>query len=165
MERLSSWLELPINLLMWLACFFGVLMMLHVSADVVGRVLFDHPFDGTIEIVSGYYMVAIAFLPLAYVTRHEGQIIVELFTRNMSTRKLLLLDAAVNILTVVYMSAFAWMTGTMAVEQTASREAWETAYGQVQIWPSRWYLPIGCALMAIYLLVRIAADFRKARAR
>ena len=132
---------------------------------MIGRVVFDHPFDGTIEIVSGYYMVAIAFLPLAYITKHEGQIIVELFTRRMSRRKLCLLDAAVNILTFVYMATFAWMTATMAVEQTASRESWETAYGQVEIWPSRWYLPIACTLMAVYLLVRIAADFRKARDR
>lgn len=163
MERLASWLELPINLLMWLACFIGLLMMLHVSADVVARVVFLSPLNGTIEIVSGYYMVAVAFLPLAYITRHEGQIVVELFTRNMGQRRILRLDAAMNLLTFLYMCVFAWMTAAMAIEQSESREAWETAYGQIEVWPSRWYLPVASLCMALYLLVRAAADLKKAR--
>ena len=162
MDRLARALDVPINFLMWLACFVGLLMMLHITADVTGRVVFNQPLEGTIEIVSGYYMVAVSFLPLAYISRHEGQIIVELFTRNLAARPLLRLEVAVNVVTVAYLSVFAWKTGEEAVFQTVSREMWETATGFVDIWPSRWALPIGCGLMAIYLALRTALDLRKA---
>ena len=36
-ERLLRWLEVPINLLLWVALIAGFLMMMHVGADVTGR--------------------------------------------------------------------------------------------------------------------------------
>ena len=143
------------NFLMWLACFAGLLMMLHITADVTGRVVFNRPLEGTIEIVSGYYMVAVSFLPLAYIAQHEGHIIVELFTRGLSGKRLLQLETLVDVITVGYLSVFAWKTAEDAIYHTGEREMWETATGFVDIWPSRWVLPIGCALMAIYLLTRV----------
>jgi TRAP-type C4-dicarboxylate transport system permease small subunit len=161
-NRLGKALEVPINLLMWAACFVGFMMMTHITVDVIGRVVFNHPLDGTIEIVSGYYMVAVAFLPLAYISRHEGQIIVELFTRGLTGRKLVRLEILVNIVTIAYLSVFAWMTGTMAVEQTVEGEVWETATGFLDVWPSRWVLPLSVFVMVLYLLFRIIVDLRKA---
>ena len=163
MDKIARAIDLSMNFLMWLACFFGLLMMVHITADVTGRVLFNHPLEGTIEIVPGYYMVAVSFLPLAYISRHEGHIFVELFTRGLSETRLLRLETAVNIVSAAYLSVFAWKTGEEAIYQTSSREMWETATGFVDIWPSRWMLPIGCAVMAIYLVLRIVMDVRKAR--
>jgi TRAP-type C4-dicarboxylate transport system permease small subunit len=160
--RFGKWLDWPINFLMWLACFFGFLMMMHVTVDVAAKYLFNSPLEGTIEIVSGYYMVAVAFLPLAYISRTEGHIFVELFTRGLSRGALLRLDGAVNILTFLYMSLLTWQTGAMAIEQTVDGELWETATGLLMIWPSRWMLPVGSAVMTLYLLLRIVEDFRRA---
>jgi len=154
--KLARLLEGPINLLMWLSCFVGFLMMMHVTVDVTGRVLFNHPLVGTIEIVAAYYMVAIAFLPLGYIVGHEGHIVVELFTRGLSPRGKFRLDLFVDIVTCAYISLFAWETAAEATDQTVVGEVWETATGFVAIWPSRWLLPIGCVLMALFLLVRIA---------
>ncbi len=61
MNKFSKALSVPINCLMWLACFGGVLMMVHITIDVIGRVVFNNPFDATIEVVSAYYMVAVSF--------------------------------------------------------------------------------------------------------
>jgi len=36
-ERLLRWLEIPINLLLWIALIAGFLMMIHVGVDVTGR--------------------------------------------------------------------------------------------------------------------------------
>jgi TRAP-type C4-dicarboxylate transport system permease small subunit len=159
-DRLARVLDLPINLMMWLACFVGLLMMLHITADVTGRVIFNYPLEGTIEIVSGYYMVAISFLPLAYISRHEGHIAVELFTRGLAGHQMLRLEVIVNIVTVAYLAVFTWKTGEGAYFQTVSREVWETATGFVSMWPSRWALPIGTGVMAIYLILRIFLDIR-----
>lgn len=161
MKKFDQWLNRPINFLMWLACFTGFLMMMHVTADVFAKWLFNHPLEGTIEIVSGYYMVAVSFLPLAYISRHEGQIIVELFTQGISKRKLFRLDGLVNIFTILYLSLFTWQTTVAAIEQTEIGELWETAGGFVHIWPSRWLLPIGCALMTLYVVVRMTRNLSR----
>ena len=158
----GRWIGGLCNLLMWVACFVGFLMMMHITVDVTGRVLFNHPLEGTIEIVSGYYMVAVAFLPLGWIAAHEGHIIVELFTRGLSKRNTLRLDSVVNAVTFAYMTLFAWQTGVSAVAEMETGEVWETATGFVAIWPSRLMLPIGCALMAAYLLMRVIRDIREA---
>ncbi len=163
MPKLLDILDFPTRLLMWLCAVIGLVMMLHVSADVIARVLFNHPIDGTIEIVSAYYMVAITFLPLAYVTRYEGHIVVELFTRNIAPRRLAGLEAVINVFTLAYMIVFTWMTTLAAIEQTEVGELWASATGYIPVWPSRWLLPIGCFLMSSYIAVRIVRDFRRAR--
>src|SRR3546814_9847490 len=55
------------------------------SSDVGSSDL--QPLAGTIEVVSNWYMVGVAFLPLAYVQWHREHLIVELFTQNSSDRK------------------------------------------------------------------------------
>jgi TRAP-type C4-dicarboxylate transport system permease small subunit len=159
--RPARLIEDPVNLLMWLSCIVGFMMMMHITVDVAGRVLFNNPLVGTIEIVAAYYMVAIAFLPLAYIVGNEGHIVVELFTRGLSPRGLFRLSTFVDIVTFAYMCLFAWQTGIEAVEQTEVGEVWETATGFVAVWPSRWLLPAGCALMAAFLLYRIVRAVRR----
>ena len=161
-KGLAQSVDVVCDALMWAGCFVGFVMMMHIAADVAGRVLFNHPLEGTIEIVSGYYMVAVAFLPLGYIAGHEGHIRVELFTRGLTERGLLRLDNVVDIVTFAYMTLFTWHTAAAAMEETIVGEVWETASGFVAIWPSRWLLPLGCALMAFYLLVRIVRNLREA---
>lgn len=162
MNKPDSLIDKPINALMWAACFIGFLMMMHITIDVTGRVLFNHPLTGTIEFASYYYMVAVSYLPLACVTRNEGQIFVELFTRNLTKPRLLKLDILVHIVTIAYLALFTWHTAVMALEQTEAGEMWEMADTFLDIWPGRWLLPISFLMMMIYLIVRVAKDIRQA---
>ena len=147
----------------WFAGVMTVLMMIHVTADVIGRTVFHSPIVGTVEIVSAYHMAALAFLPLALITKERGHIIVELFTDWMGFRSKKRLDAIVAIVTFVYVSVFTWKAVEIAIEKTEIREAKEAGIGFVQIWPSRWLVPIGFGLMAIYILIYIFRDFAAAR--
>ncbi len=144
----------------WIAAAMTVLMMLHVTADVTGRTLFNSPIVGTVEIVSAYNMAALAFLPLALITKERGHIIVELFTGWMKLRWRTLIDAIVAIVTFVYVAVFTWKAIEIAIEKTQIREAKEAGIGFVEIWPSRWVVPVGFGLMAIYILIYIFQDFR-----
>ncbi len=163
MHQLKRALDLLIDALTWFACVLTVLMMLHVTADVVGRYVFNSPIVGTLEIVSAYYMAGLSFLPLALITRERGHIIVELFTNWMSLRGRTLLDATVAILSLVYVAMFTWQTILIALEKTAIREAREAGTGFVPIWQSRWVVPVGFGLMAVYLFIYIIRDFRGAK--
>ena len=160
MPALKRLLDLVSTAAAWVAGLATVLMMLHVTADAVGRAVFNSPITGTVEIVSAYHMAALAFLPLALITRDRGHIIVELFTGWMKFRPRTLLDACVGVVTVVYTGVFAWKAVEIAVAKTAIREAKEAGTGFVQIWPSRWLVAIGFGLMAIYLVIQVARDFR-----
>jgi TRAP-type C4-dicarboxylate transport system permease small subunit len=164
-QRLLQWIEVPIHVLMWLAMLAGALMMLHVSADVAGRTMFNHPLPGTTEIVSAYYMVAAAYLPWAYVARRNSHIMVELFTQLAPPRFNQWLDIVVKILTLAYVSLFSWVTAQRALHQFRADEVWEAAGGYIPVWPSRCLLPLAAGLMALYLLLRVAADLRQALRR
>ena len=146
-----------------IACFVVVVMMLHVCADIVMRGLFHAPLFGTIEFVCAYYMVALAFLPIAWISRMRGHIIVELFTAHLAPRKIRVIDGMAGIVTLLYVTTFCWQVIHTAVDKTVIREAWESASGQIQIWPSRWLIPAGFLVMGAYVAIQIVQDFRAAR--
>lgn len=158
MNATKSPIDGVINGAMWVACVFTVLMMLHVTLDVFLRVTFNAPLTGTFEIVANYYMVSVMYLPLAYVSRYEGQIVVELFTRNLGARRQLRWESVTNAVTVLYLLAFTVYTGIMAVEQTETGEVKEMGDGFIDIWPARWVLPVAFGLISVYLVVRIRQD-------
>jgi TRAP-type C4-dicarboxylate transport system permease small subunit len=158
MDRLLERLEGPIKILMWLGLMAGFFMMVHITLDVIGRTVFNHPLAGTTEIVSAYYMVAVAYLPWAWVALNNGHITVELFTRRASPQTIAWLDIAAKILTIVYVSVFIWQTVYMAIQQTASGEAWEASTGYLPVWPSRWLLPVAGFAMTAHLVLRVIKD-------
>ena len=157
LERFADWLS---AIAMWIAIIVGTLMMLHVTADALAR-WFSITLFGTIEIVSNYYMVALTYLPLAWIVKNEGHIFVELFTRNLSARSLLRIDTWVAVLTLAYVIVVTWKTLESALEQTAIREQAESALGFISIWPSRWFVVIGFACFALQLIAQILIGFAR----
>lgn len=150
------------NGLMIMACAGITLMMLHVTADVAGKYLLSIPVAATYEAVEVYYMVALVYLPFTYIARGEGHIFVELFTRNLSDRGRFALDGSVGILTLIWVCLLAWYAGEEAVTTTLDGELRETAEGFLLVWPSRWFIPLGCGVMALAVVLKIAGDFRNA---
>jgi len=157
-DRLLKWIEIPIHILLWISLAAGFLMMIHVTVDVTGRTVFNHPFAGTTEIVSGWYMVAVAYLPWAYIARNDGHITVDLLSRLISPRATEISDMLIKLLTAAWVGLFAYQTSIRAIQQTRAGEVWEAAGGFILIWPSRWLLPIAGGLMALYLVLRIISD-------
>jgi TRAP-type C4-dicarboxylate transport system permease small subunit len=136
-----------------------VVMMLQVTADVLGKYILNHPVPATLETVSSYYMVALVFLPLGFVTKHHEHIIVELFTQGLSPRPLSFFTGLANVLAAAYVFTLAWRGMDEAIYMTGIRESWETSIWDMQVWPSRWFVPIGCGLMFLYMLIHAIDDF------
>jgi TRAP-type C4-dicarboxylate transport system permease small subunit len=164
-ERLVRWLEVPIKGLLWLGLAAGLAMMVHVALDVVGRTVFKHPLPGTTEIVAAYYMVAVAYLPWAWLARNDGHIVAEYFTRKLSPRVAFLLDIAAKAVTALFVAAFTWQTFLRAIRTSNAMESWQTAAGYLPIWPSRWLLPVAGSLMVATLLLRIVSDLASGSTR
>jgi len=160
-DRLLKWLEWPIQIFLWIALLAGFLMMLHVSADVSGRYFFGRPLEGTTEVVSAYYMVIVAYLPWAYLARHDNHIAVDIFTRLMPVSVAHWLDVVVKIIVVLYLAIFVYQTGSQAINQTRIHEVWQAGTTYIPVWPSRWLPPIAGSLMLLYLVVKIIDDVIK----
>ena len=157
-NRLLRWLEIPINLMLWLGLIAGFAMMIHVSADVTGRTVFNRPLHGTTEIVSGWYMVAIAFLPWAWIEQRNNHIVAGMFEHLGGPRFNFWLNAVVKTCTFVFIAVFTWQVAVRAVQQTSAGEVWEAAGGFIPIWPSRWLLPVAGGLMGLYMALRVVSD-------
>jgi TRAP-type C4-dicarboxylate transport system permease small subunit len=157
-DRLLRRLDIPINLLLWIGLVAGFLMMVHVGIEVVGRTFFNRPLMGTTEIVANWYMVAIAFLPWAWIEQRNNHIVAGMFERIGSPRFNFWLGAVVKVCTLAFIALFTWQSGMRAVEHTVSGEVVEAAGGFIPIWPSRWLLPIAGGSMGLYMALRVVAD-------
>jgi TRAP-type C4-dicarboxylate transport system permease small subunit len=140
--------------LMIVSAILVTLMMLHIGADVAGKYFFNAPIHGTLEIVSLYYMVAIVYLPLAWGSHDGDQIKVELFLRRLPTRYLLRHDAVIDVLFAAFLGVITWQGIVDALAKTAIHEARETAIDLLIVWPSRWMVPVGFGVAALYHALR-----------
>lgn len=157
-EKLLEWLEKPLSFLLWIGLFAAVAMMVHVAVDVTGRTVFNRPFAGTTEIVAGWYMIGIAFLPWAWLAERDRHIVAGMFEHIGGPRFGFWLEIAVKIFTLGFLCIFTWQTWVRAVQQTRAGEVWEAAGGFIPIWPSRWVLPVAGASMGVYLVLRVIRD-------
>jgi TRAP-type C4-dicarboxylate transport system permease small subunit len=109
--------------------------------------------DAVPEISEYYYMTALTFFALAYVTRSDGHIAATFFTEFMTARARSILEEAILITLCAYMALLTWQIRVEAVAMTAINEVHQSARGYVPKWPGRWFLTAGSALMALYALV------------
>lgn len=147
------------SLLGWVGGAALLLMMLHITADVTARYLFNSPLHGTVEIVPTYYMVATVFLPLALIEKMNGHISVELISQHLPRRAQEIQIGVVALLSAAYFAAFTWQTWGDALKKFAVKEV---SLGSIAItvWPTRFYVPIGCGLIALMLVFKAIQLFR-----
>lgn len=143
----------------------GVLaMLLHVGVDVVTRNLFGRPIPATNEIVSSYYMVLIAFLPLAWVERNRGMVSVELFDSVMTPRVRQVSDLLVALLATTLYGLIAWVGWQAAVSRWAIGAFVDVLGYRLPIWPTYFLPPAGFLLAAMVTLLRALQVARGTRA-
>jgi len=126
-----------------------VLMMLHISAELLFRWLFRHGLESVPEFVAFYYMTAVAFLSLAYVLRGNGHLAAEFFTERLTKRRRELLEGVISIALGVFMLTFTWQLFSEAVTMTALQEVHQGVSFNLPKWPGRWFMTIGSAIMTV----------------
>lgn len=134
-----------------------LLLILHVSADVVMRNVFNAPLAGTIELVSNWYMIAITFLPLALVERRDAHITVEVLTEMMRPKVVRVLIILATLLAMVAMGMLCWRSWLEAMSNYRRGSVLMIAGSDtLPVWPSYFLLPAGfglASLMAAWKLV------------
>lgn len=143
------------------ALFAGALMMLHVTADVIARTVFNNPIAGTGEITATWYMIAAAFLPLAWVTLRDEHVTADIFAERLSPRVQRWMAVLTDLVSIGYVGLFVWQSWVSAMRRTESGEVWEIIGGYLPVWPARWVLPIAGAAMLLALCARLVAKLTK----
>lgn len=153
MDPLMKTIALVISwLISGMAGIGGIMVLLlvgHVTLDVVMRFVFETPLNSTILYVSAFYMVAIAFLPLGAVEQRDANIAVELLVEKFPTKIQTFLSALALLLTVIVCATVAIRTGDEALSKYLGGSFSIEAGGKVITWPTYLALPLGFGLMSI----------------
>jgi len=158
MTRILSWITNATTAIGALAVF---LMMAEITADVTAKYLLQSPLPGTITFVSNYWMVLVVFLPLAMTERHNGHISVEVLTTHFPLGVQRVLSIIAMCLTALVFAALAWQ-GWIEANRAFASGAFEIEQGRkILIWPARYLMPIGCGLMVIMVIAKIAIALRR----
>lgn len=134
-------------------------LMLNVTLDVGSKLLWNAPIQGTIEVSSYYWMVAIVMLPMAFVEYNDEQISVDLaynlFPGWLKRASLVLtcLGAAAML------SVMTWRTGLDAVRAYRVQEV-VMGSREIIVWPARVMLPLGFGLAAFAASLRCVMALR-----
>jgi TRAP-type C4-dicarboxylate transport system permease small subunit len=141
--------------LLVLAAVLGFCLSFIVVADVIGRVVFNHPLKGTPEIVS-FSIVVICYLQAAYAIRSGGMINVDAFTIHLPGRVQALLAAFGCVLGALLFALIFWGSIDGAVHAWVSDEFEGEGALRVPVWPARFVIVLGCALACVsYVLLAI----------
>ena len=134
-----------------------VTLMIHVVADVAMRNTTNTPIPATFEIVTHYYMIALAFIPLAWVERGGGMVQVEVIEPFLNETARHWSDRLVALISTVIYGALAWVTLGTALKNFATGTFVMAQNVPVPTWPAYFLLPLGFALAALITLLRIFA--------
>jgi TRAP-type C4-dicarboxylate transport system permease small subunit len=136
-----------------------VAMAFLVTMDVVWDLAFGRPIPNAIEIVSIYLMIAIVFLPMAFVEMRGEHIGADIISQLLRPRAKTVLRAVVAAVSVGFLLVMVFQTTIDAVEALEKNER-IMGTSLLVIWPSRFSLPIGFALFALAIVAKALVDTR-----
>ncbi|MBV7485258.1 TRAP transporter small permease [Bordetella sp. BOR01] len=131
-----------------------LMMMLQTVVDVLLNNLVGAPIEGNLEVISAYHMVLVVFLPLAYVELKHEHISSDIVVGLMPPRWRRAMYVFGALISCLFFAVLAWQTWLDALN---SYEIREVIMGSVyvEIWPSKFSLPIGFAAIFLVLVFHI----------
>lgn len=130
-----------------------LLLSLNVFADVFSRNVFNRPVDGTIEAVSGWWMVALTFFAIAVAQRSKNHINVPLLIDSLPAHQRSAVVKAGYAASAVFIAAIGWLGLQNALHQAAIGE--HAVVSGLPIWPLRFAIPVSAALAVLQFTVDI----------
>lgn len=134
-------------------------LMVHIMADVVLRNTLNQPVPATYEIVTNYYMVALAFIPLAWLERSGGMVSVEVIEPLLGARAIWLSDRLVALISTAIYGTLAWVTFGASLKTFAAGTFVLAQNVPIPTWPAYFLPPLGFLLAALVTLMRLFTPF------
>ncbi|MEZ5534825.1 MAG: TRAP transporter small permease [Thiolinea sp.] len=155
LSQLSSLMDRATVFLALLGTLGIVAMMLHICADVILRSLFDFSIPATLELVTRYYMIMLALLPLGWVEWRREMIAVEAFSGIYGPHGIRWLDVLVSLLSALIYILLMLATWSKAMEQYEIGAYVMSLNFKMPVWPTYFVLPLAFSLASLVTLVRI----------
>ena len=154
MVRLGKILASITQLWAFFACVAVVLMMTHISLDVLLRWI-GFPIPATVTIVPHYYMLPIVFLPLALAEKHDSHITVEILVQLFRVRLQRILAVCSWFFSAVVFLILFYQTFLDALDKMSVGTFMIEVDWKIPIWASYFFLPAGFGLVILILLYKI----------
>jgi TRAP-type transport system small permease protein len=150
-DRLSKTFDAIENACLYVSAACAALIMGMVSADAMGRYLFNRPIKGVTEFVEEYLMVIMIFLALSATNKAGYHLKVELLEKHFSRRVKSVLHPVTELLglgILLLIMIASWESFVRAVETR------ELSVGMIPypLAPAYFFVPFGCALICIRML-------------
>ncbi len=149
------------------ACAALFVAMVHVVADALSSRFLGRPIEGTFQIVTLYYMVALFFLPLGLTEKLDAHISADLLHALLPVWLQRLMTFLAQLAMAGFAGVLAWQAVEIALRQTRIGAFEDTASFHLLIWPSRWIAVVGlvaftlvAALKAVDLLFSRSSEAR-----
>jgi TRAP-type C4-dicarboxylate transport system permease small subunit len=131
-----------------------IAMLVHITGYVISRHVMRAPIPATVEIVSQYYMVLLAFLPIAWAERRGDMITVDIFSHFFTGRIGRINEIFVALVSGAAYLALTYTTWIVAMRAFAVKSFVISLSVAIPIWPAYFALPIGFALAALISFYR-----------
>lgn len=120
-----------------------ILMMLHIGVDVLARLVMGRPTVGMVETVTNYYMIAVCFLPLAFVQVQGSHLTVDSFTMSLPAPILRWVNAGAILFAGMVVGLLTWHSLHSAIHGFQTGEYADLSVVDFPLWPARWLLVVG----------------------
>lgn len=140
--------------LMAIAAIGLLAMMVHISLDVLSDLIFNDPIAVTSAYVTQYYMIVVAFLPLAAAEYRGGHIGVDLVVNQLPAgpkRGLNMLVLLITLGVYLLLTAQSWEQAVKKLGINAFIMEQDT---RVSVWPSFFILPLSFALISLLIAAK-----------
>jgi TRAP-type C4-dicarboxylate transport system permease small subunit len=132
-----------------------LLMVVHITLDVVLRSTLSISIPATLELVTRYYLITLALLPLGWVEWRRNMISVEALEGMMSPGLIRISDVLVSLLSAAIYGTLAVATWGKAMEQYQIGAYVMSLNVPMPVWPTYFVLPVAFALAALVCVVRL----------
>ncbi|SEG54660.1 TRAP transporter small permease [Marinobacterium lutimaris] len=163
MKLLERWLDRTAQGVALLGALGILAMMVHITLDIFLRSSISVSIPATQELVTRYYMVTLALLPLAWVERKRSMIFVEAFSGLFGSRGLRVVDSFVALFSASVYAILAVATWDKAMEQYDIGSYVMSLNFPMPVWPTYLILPVAFGLSTLVTLARIPLLFTKDR--
>lgn len=152
LERLADRIVMTLALLGTLGI---IAIVLHVSLDIVMRTTIRVSMPATLEMVTRYYMILLALMPLGWVEWKNRMISVEVVSDLFGSAVKRWLDVIIALFSLALYVVFTWATWDKAVEQYSIGAYVTTLSQRLPVWPTYFVLPLSFGLAAFVCVIRV----------
>jgi C4-dicarboxylate transporter DctM subunit len=127
----------------------GLIMVLIVTANVIGRYLFRRPLIGTVE-VEEFMLLVLVFFGIGYAQIKKRHVSITTLVDRLPRKAQLVINNVTFLPSLIAFSLITWQSLVMA--ETYRSKGVSSLFLEVPLWPFLWVLAIGTGVFCLALL-------------